>query len=140
MNMNKTYVPKKEDRQPRWVLIDAKDKTLGRLATEIADRLRGKNTPFYTPFADMGDYIVVINAEKVRLSGKKLEQKEYDRYTGWMGGYKVRTAREMLEKHPTYIIEHAVKGMLPKNTLNRGIFKKLKVYVGPKHPHAAQVG
>jgi len=139
MDMNRTFFLRKEDRKPTWKLIDAKGKVLGRLATEIADILRGKDKPYYTPHADAGDYVVVINAEKVKLTGDKLEQKEYDRYTGWMGGYKVRTAKEMLEKHPTHLVEHAVKGMLPKNKLNREIIKKLKVYAGPEHPHAAQI-
>lgn len=140
MDMNRTFFLRKEDRKPTWKLIDAEGKTLGRLATQIADMLRGKDKPHYTPHTDAGDYVVVINAEKVRLTGDKLKQKEYDRYTGWMGGYKVRTAEEMLEKHPTHLVEHAVKGMLPKNKLSREIIKKLKVYAGPEHPHVAQLG
>ncbi|TET05957.1 50S ribosomal protein L13 [Candidatus Dependentiae bacterium] len=137
--MNRIFFLRKEDRRPCWKLIDAKGKILGRLATQIADMLRGKDKPFYTPHADAGDYIVVINAEKVKLSGDKLQKKEYDRYTGWMGGYKLLTAKEMLVKHPTHLVKHAVKGMLPKNKINREILRKLKVYVGPEHPHKAQL-
>ena len=138
-DMNKAFFLKKEARNPDWHLIDAEGQVLGRLATKIADMLRGKDTPAYTPHDDAGDYVVVINAEKIKLTGNKWEGKEYARYTGYIGGYKVRTAQEMLEKHPTHIIEHAVKGMLPKNTLNRQIFKKLKVYTGSEHPHQAQM-
>jgi len=139
MDMNKTFFKRKEDRTPTWKLIDAEGKILGRLATEIADTLRGKDKPCYTPHTDCGDYVVVINAEKVKMTGDKATDKEYDRYTGYMGGYKVTTARELFEKHPERIIEHAVKGMLPKNKLNREIFKKLKVYAGKEHPHKAQI-
>jgi len=137
--MNKSFVLKKEERRPQWRLIDAEGKILGRLATQIADALRGKDKPYYTPHTDSGDYVVVINAEKVALSGNKMEDKEYIRVSGWMGGKKVATAKEVLEKHPTWLIEKAVKGMLPKNKLNKEIIKKLKVYVGPEHPHKAQV-
>jgi len=139
MDMNKTFFLRKEDVAPTWKLIDAEGQILGRLATDIADALRGKDKAVYTPHTDGGDYIVVINAEKVKLTGDKLEQKEYDRYSGWMGGYKVRTAKEMLEKHPTHLVEHAVKGMLPKNKLSRQVIKKLKVYAGSEHPHKAQL-
>lgn len=139
MDMNRIFFLRKEDREPRWKLIDAKGKVLGRLATQIADMLRGKDKPFYTPHTDTGDYVVVINAEKVKLTGEKWQKKEYDRYTGWMGGYKITTASEMLEKHPERIIKHAVKGMLPKNKLNRAILKKLKIYTGSEHPHKAQL-
>lgn len=139
MNMNRSFVLKKEERKPQWRVIDAKGQVLGRLATKIADILRGKDKPYYTPHTDAGDYVVVINAEKVVLTGKKLEDKEYIRYSGWMSGKKVTTAKEMLQKHPTELIRHAVKGMLPKNKLNREIIKKLKLYVGEKHPHKAQV-
>lgn len=139
MSMNKSFVLKKEERRPQWRLIDAEGKILGRLATQIADALRGKDKPYYTPHTDSGDYVVVINAEKVALSGNKMEDKEYIRVSGWMGGKKVATAKEVLEKHPTWLIEKAVKGMLPKNKLNKEIIKKLKVYVGPEHPHKAQV-
>ena len=138
-DFNKAFNLNKEDAKPKWRLIDAEGQILGRMATKIADILRGKDKPVYTPHTDCGDYVVIINAEKVKLSGDKLENKEYARYTGWMGGYKTRTAREMLEKHPTHLIEHAVKGMLPKNKLNREVLKKLKVYAGSEHPHEAQI-
>ena len=140
MDMNRIFFLRKEDRKPCWKIIDAKDKVLGRLATQIADILRGKDKPFYTPHTDTGDYVVVINAEKVKLTGEKWQKKEYDRYTGWMGGYKITTANEMLEKHPERIIKHAVKGMLPKNKLNQAILKKLKIYTGSEHPHKVQLG
>ena len=139
MDMNKTFYLHKEDRNPQWRVIDAKGMILGRLATQIADALRGKDKPYYTPHDDAGDYVVVINAEKIELSGNKWEGKEYARYTGWMGGYRVTKAKDLLEKDPTQLIERAVRGMLPKNTLNRDIIKKLKVYAGPEHPHTAQV-
>lgn len=137
--MNKAFFLRKEDRTPQWKLFDATDKVLGRLATEIAGVLRGKDNPKYTPHTDSGDYVVVINAEKVKLTGDKWKGKEYRRYTGWMGGYKVLSAREMLEKHPTKIVEQAVRGMLAKNKLSREILKKLKVYTGEAHPHKAQM-
>ena len=139
MNMNKAFFLRKEDRSPKWRIIDAENKILGRLATEIAEILRGKDKPFYTPHTDCGDYVVVINAEKVALTGKKYTDKIYDRYTGYIGGYKETTVREMLQKHPTHLVQHAVEGMLPKNRLNRQIIKKLKVYAGSEHPHKAQV-
>ncbi len=138
MDMNKAFFLKKEEQQPQWWLIDAEGQVLGRLATRIADVLRGRHKAAYTPHSDAGDYIVVINAEKIVLTGNKLEDKIYDRYTGWMGGYKVTTAKEMLQKFPERVIEHAVKGMLPKNKLSDQMIKKLKVYAGTNHPHAAQ--
>lgn len=138
MDMNKAFFLKKEEQQPQWWLIDAEGQVLGRLATRIADVLRGRHKAAYTPHSDAGDYIVVINAEKIVLTGNKLEDKIYDRYTGWMGGYKVTTAKEMLQKFPERIIEHAVKGMLPKNKLSDQMLKKLKVYAGTNHPHVAQ--
>lgn len=138
MDFNKSFRLKKEDHKPAWLIVDAQDQVLGRLATKIADTLRGKNKVYYTPHTDGGDYVIVINAEKVKLTGNKLQDKIYDRYTGYIGGYKVTTAKEMLKKHPTRVVEHAVKGMLPKNKLNRQIYKKLKVYAGADHPHAAQ--
>jgi len=138
MDMNKAFFLKKEAVTPRWRLIDAEGKILGRLATQIADMLRGKNNAYYTPHTDGGDYIVVINAEKVVLSGNKFEDKYYDKYTGWMGGYKVFSARELLAKKPEKLVEFAVKGMLPNNNLNRLGLKKLKVYAGAEHPHKAQ--
>lgn len=137
--MNRAFYLRNEDRKPQWILVDAKDKILGRLATEIADVLRGKNKPQYTPHTDSGDYVVVINAEKVKLTGNKVEQKMYVRYSGWIGGKKETTVEQMLIKHPTFIVEHAVKGMLPKNKLARQQIRKLKVYVGSEHPHKAQL-
>lgn len=139
MDMNKAFLMKKEARSPRWKLIDAKGKTVGRLATLIADTLRGKDKAEYTPHTDTGDYVVVINAAEVVFTGNKWEDKIYDRYTGWMGGYKEVAAKDMLKKHPERILEAAVKGMLPKNKLNRQVIKKLKIYAGAEHPHQAQV-
>lgn len=138
MDMNRVFFLRKEDRKPQWKVIDAEGQTLGRLATQIAETLRGKDKAHFTPHTDGGDYVVVINAEKIHLTGNKWEGKEYARYTGWIGGYKVRSAQEMLAKHPTDIITLAVRGMLPKNRLSRQVIKKLKVYVGNQHPHQAQ--
>jgi large subunit ribosomal protein L13 len=134
----KSFIAKKETAQHDWYLIDAADKTLGRLAAEIAYRLRGKHKPVYTPHVDTGDFIVVVNAEKVRLTGKKLADKKYYHYTGYPGGMRVNTAGDLLKKKPTQLLEIAVKGMLPKNSLGRSMFKKLKVYTGANHPHDAQ--
>ncbi len=139
MDMNKAFFLKNEARKPRWKLIDAKGKTVGRLATLIADTLRGKDKAEYTPHTDTGDYVVVINVEHVVFTGDKWNDKIYDRYTGWMGGYKVVSAKDMRKNHPERILEQAVKGMLPKNKLNRQIIKKLKLYAGAEHPHKAQV-
>lgn len=139
MDMNRTFYLRKEDRAPEWRLIDAKGVVLGRLATQIANALRGKDKPLYTPHTDGGDYVVVINADKVALTGNKWEGKEYARYTGWIGGYKVTKAKDVLAKHPDRIIYQAVKGMLPDNILSRAIIKKLKIYAGPEHPHKAQI-
>ena len=138
MDMNRAFYLKNEDRKPQWVLVDAADKTLGRLATEIAMALMGKNHAWYTPHTDSGDYVVVINAERVFLSGDKMTQKIYQRYSGWVGGLKEVNAATMLKKHPTYLVEHAVKGMLPKNKLAAKQMRKLKIYSGDQHPHAAQ--
>lgn len=138
-NMNSAFFLRTEDRAPQWKLIDAEGKILGRLATEIADMLRGKDKPYYTPHTDCGDYIVVINAEKVALTGDKWDQKQYDRYSGWIGGYKVETAREVRTKRPTDLLYLAVKRMLPKNRLSAQMLTKLKLYVGAEHPHAAQI-
>ena len=134
----KSFIAKKETVKQDWYVIDAADKTLGRLATQIASRLRGKHKPIYTPHVDTGDFIVVVNAEKVRLTGNKLEDKKYYHHTGYPGGLREKTAGELLKKKPTQILEFAVKGMLPKNTLGRAMFKKLKVYAGASHPHEAQ--
>lgn len=139
MDINRAFYLRVEDRKPQWILVDAADKTLGRLSTEIARVLTGKTHPWYTPHTDSGDYVVVINAERVHLSGDKMAQKIYQRYSGWVGGLKETTAAAMLKKHPTYLIEHAVKGMLPKNKLARKQIRKLKVYAGDQHPHAAQL-
>ncbi len=134
--MFKTYVPK--NIEPKWVLIDAEGKTLGRLASEIAKILRGKHRPEYTPNMLTGDFVVVVNAEKVRLTGKKLTDKYYTRYSGYPGGLRKIPVGEMLKKHPERVLQHAVKGMLPKGPLGRRMLKRLKVYAGPTHPHAAQ--
>lgn len=137
--MNKSFCLKNEQKDPRWILIDAKDLIVGRLATRVADILRGKDEVFYTPHTDSGDYVVIINAEKLVFTGNKLEQKEYTRYTGWMGGQKTMTAKQMLARHPEDIITLAVKRMLPKNKLARQQIRRLKVYVGAEHPHIAQI-
>ena len=121
-----------------WVLIDAEGATLGRLATKDAMILRGKNKPQYTPNADTGDFVVIVNADKVVLTGNKADQKRYWRYSGYLGGLKFESFREAMAKHPERVVEHAVKGMLPKTTLGRAQGMKLKVYAGPEHPHAAQ--
>lgn len=121
-----------------WYLIDADGKTLGRLASECARRLRGKHKPQYTPHVDTGDYLVIVNAEKVRVTGNKLDDKMYHRHTGYVGHLRSTSLKEMLAKHPERVIEIAVKGMLPRNPLGRAMFKKLKVYAGPTHRHAAQ--
>lgn len=139
MDMNKAFFLKKENSQPKWRVIDAEGQVLGRLATQIADILRGKDSVLFTPHADAGDYVVVLNADKVVLTGNKLTGKLYERYTGWMGGLRQATALEMFKKHPTRVLELAVKGMLPKNRLSRQLIKKLKMYVGTQHPHQAQV-
>jgi large subunit ribosomal protein L13 len=134
----KTVSMRAEDVQHSWMLVDAQDKTLGRLATEVARRLRGKHKPQYTPHVDTGDFIVVINAEKIRVTGAKERDKIYYRHTGYPGGIKGTSLGRMRETHPERIIEAAVKGMLPRNPLGRAMFKKLKIYSGDKHPHAAQ--
>ena len=134
----KTFVAKEHEIEKNWHLIDASDKVLGRLATEIATILRGKKKPIFTPHMDAGDYVVVVNAERVVLTGNKLEKKKYYRHSGYVGGLKETTAKEMLEKKPENLIKFAVKGMLPKNSLGRRQLTKLKVYTGPDHPHQAQ--
>lgn len=136
--MRTTYIAKSADIERKWYVVDATDKTLGRLATEIATVLRGKNKPIYTPHVDTGDYVIVVNAEKVKVTGKKLDQKLYTHHTGYIGGLKQVTLKRMLETKPEQVIAHAVKGMLPKNNLGREIFRKLHVYAGPDHKHAAQ--
>jgi large subunit ribosomal protein L13 len=134
----KTYVATPETRQRDWYVVDAEGKTLGRLATRIADALRGKRKPDFTPHCDTGDFVVVVNAEKVAVSGDKRRQKLYRRHSGYPGGLRTRTLAEMLERRPEEVIRHAVKGMLPRNRLARKQLTKLKVYAGPDHPHAAQ--
>lgn len=135
---NKTFVPQKDALEKKWWLINAEGVVLGRLASRVANILRGKNKANYTPFFDTGDFVIVINADKVKLTGNKEDQKMYYRYSGYMGGIKEITYKHMLAKHPDRILTHAVKGMLPKNRLNRKILKKLKVYAGTEHKHQAQ--
>jgi len=134
----KTYQAKKEEIQHNWYLVNAEGKVLGRLASELAKILRGKNKPIYTPHVDTGDFVVVVNAEKVILTGKKMKDKMYYHYTGYPGGIKEINAEKLLEKKPTEILKMAVRGMLPKNSLGRNMLKKLKIYAGPDHPHEAQ--
>jgi large subunit ribosomal protein L13 len=136
-----TYSPKKKDtldKNKKWYVVDAEDKILGRLATEIAVILRGKNKPTYSPHMDMGDHVIVINAEKIKVTGKKMTQKKYYRHTGYVGHLRETSLEEMLQKHPERVIYKAVKGMMPKNKLSRKMIKKLRVYAGSKHPHQAQ--
>ena len=134
----KTYVPKKGEIEKKWWLINAEGKVLGRLATEVAILLRGKRNPRFAEFTDSGDFVVVVNAEKIKVTGRKLEQKKYYSHTGYPGGIKEQTLKEMLEKKPEEVIRKAVWGMVPKNKLNRGMMKKLKIYSGPEHPHESQ--
>ena len=134
----KTFSARPTDIDKKWYLVDAEGQVLGRMATRIADILRGKDKPIYTPHMDTGDFVVVINAEKVVVTGKKAEQKEYQRYSGYPGGLKKIPFQRMLKTHPERIVEHAVRGMIPHNRLGRAIIKKLKVYAGPMHPHESQ--
>jgi large subunit ribosomal protein L13 len=134
----KTYLPKVNLDARKWHVIDADGAVLGRLAAQVADVLRGKNKPVYTPHLDAGDFVIVINAEKIRVTGKKETAKEYMTYSGWKGGEKYTTVEQIRAKHPEKLIEHAVKGMIPKNRLGKVLLTKLKVFKGPKHPHAAQ--
>jgi large subunit ribosomal protein L13 len=134
----KTFVAKESEVERKWYLVDAQDRVLGRLATQIAIRLRGKHKPIFTPHADTGDFIVVVNADKIALTGQKWDKKIYYRHTGYIGGLKQITARKLRDKRPEEIIRFAVKRMLPKNSLGRRQLKKLKIYVGPEHPHEAQ--
>lgn len=136
--MRTTYIAKEADLEKKWYVIDATDVVLGRMSSEIAKILRGKNKPQFAPNADMGDYVIVVNAEKVAVTGKKLEQKTYYHHSGYISGLKATKLDKMLETHPERVIEHAVKGMLPKNALGRKMFGKLHVYAGAEHPHAAQ--
>jgi large subunit ribosomal protein L13 len=134
----KTHLTPVKDIERKWLVVDAQDKILGRLASEIAIRLRGKHKTNYSTFLDVGDFVIVVNADKIRLTGKKWDDKVYYRHSGYMGGLKQETARELLEKKPEDILLKAVRGMLPKNTLGRNQLKKLKVYAGAQHPHDAQ--
>ena len=136
--MNKTYLPPVDSIQRNWYVVDAADQRLGRLASEVAMVLRGKNKPTYTPHLDTGDFVIVINAEKVNVTGRKRSQKLYRRHSGRPGGMKTETFAQLQARLPERIVEQAVKGMLPKNTLGRQLFTKLKVYAGPEHPHEAQ--
>jgi len=134
----KTFILKKEGIEKKWWLIDADGKILGRLATEVATLLRGKRKPEFTPFIDCGDFVVIVNAEKINVTGKKIEQKKYYSHSGYPGGLKVNTLEELLDKKPEEVIRKAVWGMIPKGKLGRAVYKKLKVYKGPEHPHDAQ--
>lgn len=134
----KTYYAKPGEVQREWLLVDATDMTLGRLASAVAQILRGKNKPTYTPHVDTGDFVVVINCDKIKVTGAKVTDKVYYRYTNHPGGLRQETFQEAMTKHPERVIQHAVKGMLPKGTLGRQMLKKLKVYTGPEHPHQAQ--
>jgi len=134
----KTWNAKPHEVERRWYVVDAEGETLGRLATRVADTLRGKRKPGYTPHVDTGDFVIVVNAEKIAVTGKKLQQKMYYRHSGYPGGLKTRTLSEQLDRRPTEVIRAAVKGMLPRNKLSRAQIGKLKVYAGPEHPHEAQ--
>ena len=134
----KSFMASPSTIERKWYVVDAADHTLGRLASEVANVLRGKNKPTYTPHMDTGDYVIIVNADKVRITGKKLEQKIYYRHSDYVGGMKETTLKEMLKKKPEYVIEHAIKGMLPKGPLGRQMYKKLHVYAGPEHEQAAQ--
>lgn len=139
MDMNKAFILKREDRNPDWRVIDASGKILGRLATEVADALRGKDKPDYTPHTDGGDYVVITNCQNIVLTGAKMDDKIYQFHSGWQGGLKELSAKEMMKKDATSLIYLAVKRMLPRNKLSRQIIKKLKIYAGDTHPHKAQV-
>jgi large subunit ribosomal protein L13 len=134
----KTYAVKAGEIERSWYVVDAQGKTLGRLATQIARILRGKHKPTFSPHLDVGDYVIVVNADKIQVTGNKLDTKRYYRYSGYLGGLKSVVLREQLEQHPDRVIVHAVRGMLPKNRLGRAMLKKLKVYSGTEHPHGAQ--
>ncbi|NDJ77014.1 MAG: 50S ribosomal protein L13 [Chloroflexi bacterium] len=134
----KTYTPKPEDIEREWFVVDAKDKTLGRLATQIATILRGKHKPIFSPHVDVGDFVIVLNCDQIRVTGRKLDQKKYYRHSGYPGGLTTITLRQQLEKHPERVLHAAVRGMLPKNKLGRKMIKKLKLYTTDTHPHEAQ--
>ena len=134
----KSFMASPSTVERKWYVVDAEGKTLGRLASEVANVLRGKNKPIYTPHIDTGDYVIVVNAEKIKVTGKKLDQKMYYHHSEYVGGMKEATLKEMMQKKPEFVITHAVKGMLPKGPLGRQMLKKLHVYAGPEHNHAAQ--
>ena len=136
--MKNTYITKPAEVERQWFVVDAEGHTLGRLASAIAAIIKGKHKPTYSPAVDCGDYVVVINAEKIRVTGRRKDQKKYYKHSGYIGGLSEITLREQLEKHPTRVLESAVRGMLPKNSLGRKMIKKLKLYAGPEHPHHAQ--
>ena len=138
MSSSKTFMASPDTIERKWYVIDADGVTLGRLASEVAKILRGKNKPTFTPHIDTGDYVIIVNAEKIKVTGKKLDQKIYYHHSDYVGGMKETTLREMLKKHPERVVEHAVKGMLPKGPLGRDMYRKLFVYVGPEHKHQAQ--
>jgi len=134
----RTYFPKAKEIQKKWYLVDAEGKTLGRLASQVAAILRGKHKPTYTPYMDMGDNVIVVNAEKIQVTGRKFDQKKYYRHSGYPGGLKVTPLQKLLEKKPEEVLRLAVRGMLPKNRLGRKLLGKLKIYAGPDHPHQSQ--
>jgi large subunit ribosomal protein L13 len=134
----RTYVATPTTRERNWLVVDATGKTLGRLATQVADALRGKRKPEYTPHCDVGDFVIVVNAERIAVTGKKRSDKRYYRHSGYPGGLRSRTLTEMLDRHPEDVVRLAVKGMMPRNRLARQQLRKLKIYAGPEHPHAAQ--
>ncbi len=136
--MRTTYITKESDVERKWYVVDATDHTLGRLSSEIATILRGKHKPIYAPNVDAGDYVIVINADKIKVTGKKLDQKLYRKHSDYVGGLKETTLREMMDKKPEEVIKHSIKGMLPKNVLGRQMFRKLRVYTGTEHGHEAQ--
>lgn len=134
----KTFKLTPENIDHKWYVVDAQDRVLGRLASQIANRLRGKHKPEYTPHMDNGDFVIVVNCDKIKVTGNKMLEKKYYRHSGWVGGLRETSLADMLARHPTRVITHAVKGMLPRNRLGRAMLKKLKVYPGPEHPHKAQ--
>jgi large subunit ribosomal protein L13 len=136
--VEKTYVTKEQDVQREWYVVDAAGHTLGRLASEVAQILRGKHKPIYSPAVDVGDYVIIVNAEEIKVTGRKLDQKMYYRHSGYPGNLKAISLGNLLQKNPARVIERAVRGMLPRNRLGRKMLKKLKVYAGPDHPHIAQ--
>lgn len=137
--MQKTYSLKAGDIERRWFVVDADGKTLGRLSSDVAHVLRGKHKPAFTPHMDNGDYVVIVNAEKIRVTGKRAEQKKYYSHSGYPGGLKTRNYKDVLQNHPRRILEHSIRGMLPHNVLGDAMYRKLKVYAGPKHPHQGQI-